>query len=99
MIEPLSLDITNNYSRVNNSIKVGALPGNTEKAQEFLTIFYKEMLKQSIKLPGMSVDGSEDESGFASLTEMNSDLLIEKFAKQLAKSQAAQLGWINDQQD
>ncbi|MCU0641385.1 MAG: hypothetical protein MUC35_04790 [Candidatus Margulisbacteria bacterium] len=73
---------------------VGATATRRQQAEvEFMTIFYKEMLKQVFKTPRLSGE-DEEESGFSSaLTAMNSDLLAEKMAEQMVKSALANRQW------
>ncbi|MDD5382857.1 MAG: hypothetical protein PHH60_04295 [Candidatus Margulisbacteria bacterium] len=52
--------------------------------QEFMTIFYKEMLKQSFKPSEFGL--SEENNSFSSA--IGSDVLMEKFAAQLAETKA-----------
>lgn len=60
-------------------------------SEEFLTIFYKEILKQMVKTPDLSL-GSEDSN--TTFSSFNSDLMVEQLAKQLAKDQAKNLSWL-----
>ena len=64
---------------------------NSQIGQEFLTLFYKEMLKQTIQAPALTFDPdkNEEETFFSAF---NSDIMVEQFARQLAANQAAQLG-------
>ncbi|MBU1026514.1 MAG: hypothetical protein KKA31_02170 [Candidatus Margulisbacteria bacterium] len=57
-----------------------------QKAQEqFLAIFYKEILKQTFKAPSFSISKDED----ASLSKVfSSDLMVEQMAIELAKNGA-----------
>ena len=65
----------------------------SEKTQEeFLVIFYKEILKQSMKNPSLSVS-EEDENPFGSLT---SDVMIDKLATEIARKQILQQSLINN---
>jgi hypothetical protein len=61
-------------------------------SEEFLTIFYKELLKQVIKTPNLSF-GEEKESN--NFTNFNSDLMVEQLAQQLAKNAAFTLPWLS----
>lgn len=58
--------------------------GKQKVKEEFLAIFYKELLKQSFKPPKLSI-GNEDNS----LTRtFGSDMLVERLALELARSGA-----------
>ncbi|MBN3033608.1 MAG: hypothetical protein JW873_05880 [Candidatus Saganbacteria bacterium] len=57
-----------------------------EVSREFLTIFYKEMLKQSLQAPALSFDPDKNEEG-SFFTAFNSDIMVEQFARQLAQNQ------------
>jgi Rod binding domain-containing protein len=71
----------------------GANSLNSKAGEEFLTIFYKEMLKQAIKAPSLSYDpDNKDENSFFSA--YNTDIMVEQFAKQLVKNQIARPGWL-----
>jgi Rod binding domain-containing protein len=61
--------------------------------EEFLTIFYKELLKQSFKAPSLNLSGGgEDQDSFFS--DLNSDLMVEQLARHLAKNSSSQLNWV-----
>jgi Rod binding domain-containing protein len=53
--------------------------------EEFLTIFYKELLKQAFKTPKFGM-GEEENDSFSNV--FTSDLLVEKMALELARSKA-----------
>jgi len=59
---------------------------------EFLTIFYKELLKQAFKAPDLSLGDREEENNFFS--SFNSDLMVEQLAQELAKSAAFRPEWV-----
>ena len=62
-------------------------------SNEFLTIFYKELLKQVFKTPDLSLGNSADkESRFSTF---NSELMVDQLAEQLAKNAAFQPSWIS----
>lgn len=56
--------------------------------EEFLAIFYKEILKKVFKAPNMSI-GKEEERDTTSLmlSNFSADLMVEKMAMDLAKQQ------------
>jgi Rod binding domain-containing protein len=67
-------------------------PNSTKVQTEFMTIFYKELLKQVFTTPKFGVD--EEEGGFgSSLTAMNSDLMAEKMAEYMVKNALASNQW------
>lgn len=68
-------------------------PTRNEKVQtEFLTLFYKEMLKQVFTTPAF---GGAEESGFANPAALvNADLMAEKMAEHLVKSAQASGQWL-----
>lgn len=89
-ISPLSA--LENLNRLSQAAAASGV--NSRAGEEFLTIFYKEMLKEAIKAPSFSYDpenGSETETFFSTY---NTDLMVEQFAKQLAKNQIARPGWL-----
>jgi len=53
--------------------------------EEFLAVFYKELLKQAFKPPRLGVDNEENNS---MTTTFGSDLLVERLALELAQSGA-----------
>ncbi len=63
-----------------------AATDDRQKAQEqFLAIFYKEILKQTFKAPNFSLNKDEDQS----LSRVfSSDLMVEQMAIELAKNGA-----------
>ena len=66
---------------------LGATSG-TERSkvkQEFLAVFYKELLKQAFKPPRFGVDNEENNS---MTSTFGSDLLVERLALELAQSGA-----------
>jgi hypothetical protein len=64
---------------------------NSQVGQEFLTLFYKEMLKQTLQSPALTFDpGKNEEETFFSA--FNSDIMVDQFARELARDQSAQLG-------
>jgi hypothetical protein len=62
--------------------------------QEFLTMFYKELLKQSIKAPNLSGSGNEDEGSSAIFSSFSNDVMVEKLANELARKAVNQMGWV-----
>jgi Rod binding domain-containing protein len=72
-----------------------AQPGQVSRAAanagvqaEFMTIFYKEMLKQVFAAPRIGED--DEPSGFnTTITALNSDLMAEKMAEHLVKNALA----------
>ena len=69
------------------TIKGSGIEGGQRTKEEFLAIFYKELLKQAFKPPHF---GLEDEGGEnSSITGVfGSDLLVDKLALELARSGA-----------
>jgi len=68
-----------NYQGVNN-----LTPQAREKVkEEFLALFYKELLKQAFKPPNLGW-GDENNTSFSST--FGSDLMVEKLAVELAQS-------------
>lgn len=66
-----------------------------EARQEFLTIFYKELLKQAFKAPDLSLGESEQENAFVSA--FNSDLMVEQLARELVKNGSFDPGLVSQQ--
>ncbi len=62
--------------------------------EEFLAMFYKELLKQTVKVPDLSFK-SEDETepSYNVASSFGSEALIDQLADQLARKMAVQLGW------
>ncbi len=80
------------YNRLNQSA-AGTSALNTKTGEEFLTIFYKEMLKQAIKPPSMTYD-PDNQDGNSLFSDLNTDIMVEQFAKELVKQQLARPGWL-----
>lgn len=66
---------------------------SSKASDQFLTIFYKELLKQVIKTPNFSPADDED-SGSAFASSFNSELMVQELAEQLAKRAALGPSWI-----
>lgn len=67
--------------------QLGRLPMDQKVKDEFMAIFYKELLKQAFKAPQIGItDGEENNQSFASL--FTSDLLVEKLALELARNKS-----------
>lgn len=64
--------------------RVSGEAGSQKVKEEFLAIFYKELLKQAFKAPKLGV--GEDDVSFTS--SFSSDILVEKLALELARSGA-----------
>ncbi len=56
--------------------------------EEFLTLFYKEMLKQSFKAPRLSM-ADENNTSFSSM--FSSEIMVNKIAGELARRQIKKL--------
>lgn len=76
-----------NVSRLQGMQEMQALLGAQGKQkvkEEFLAIFYKELLKQAFKPPKLSIENEDN-----SLTRtFGSDMLVERLALELARSEA-----------
>jgi len=76
--------------------QIGAVSRSAAAArtrEEFLTIFYKEMLKQVFKTPDLSI-GTDEEEKNSSFAAFNKDLMVEQLAGQLARNAALSQGWL-----
>lgn len=82
-IDPLS---GRNGSYANLVMAAGASSRSTAVQKEFLTIFYKELLKQAFKAPDLSI-GDKDENNFVS--SFGSDAMIEQLAQEMARRAVA----------
>ena len=60
---------------------------------EFLTIFYKELLKQTFKAPDLNPLGEDQESDGNFVSAFRSDLLVEQLAQELVKSGQLRPDW------
>ena len=63
----------------------------SEARTEFLTIFYKELLKQAFKAPDLSLKGEEKEDNV--ISNFNSDIMVEQLARELAKNASTRPRW------
>ena len=63
---------------------------NNKVRDEFLTIFYKELLKQVFKAPNFNPTGNSEENGqvneFNFGTAFGQDLMLDQLAEQLVKN-------------
>lgn len=90
MIDSLSPYVAvKNYSQIMPAARSAA---SAKVKDEFLAIFYKELLKQVFKTPNLSL-GEENEQN-NSLTSFNSDLMVEQLAQQLARDAFAGMQWL-----
>lgn len=89
MIEGLSsyIGIRNNYQILNQFGASGALTKETSSEnkvrEEFLTIFYKELLKQAFSASSLGLNTEENENNMVS--SFSSDIMVEHLARQLAQ--------------
>jgi hypothetical protein len=88
-----SLSALETYNRLSRQA-AGVSGVDSRAGEEFLTVFYKEMLKQAIKSPSFSYDPDNKSGTEAFFSTYNTDLMVEQFARQLAKNQAARPGWL-----
>jgi hypothetical protein len=86
-----------NYNQLERT--AGAGGADARAGEEFLTVFYKEMLKEAIKAPSFSYEPDDKSENEAFFSAYNTDLMVEQFAKQLAKNQVARPGWLPAKQD
>lgn len=90
MIEPI------NNIEPNQPMLAAAAAQSTQRSlktqEEFLVVFYKELLKQNMKNPSLSLS-EEDENPFGALT---SDVMIDKLATEIARKQLLQQNLINN---
>lgn len=56
--------------------------------KEFMTIFYKELLKQAFQAPNLSINGEEDET--SPFTSIKNDAFVDQLAQQLAQKAVRQ---------
>jgi hypothetical protein len=62
--------------------------------EEFMAIFYKELLKQTFKAPDLTFKSEEEsDQNFNIGSAFGSEALIEQLADQMAKRMAIQMGW------
>ncbi len=98
MDEISSLPVVTAYNRLSQYNQMAGPDAlRTKTGQEFLTIFYKEMLKQAIKPPSLAYE-PEDQEKNNLFSDLNTDIMVEEFAKQLVKNQLARPGWLPAEQ-
>jgi hypothetical protein len=68
---------------------------STEAKEEFLTIFYKELLRQVFKAPDLSIGGEEENRV---MNFFGSDLMVEQLARQLARKGSFDVRWLSQYQ-
>lgn len=61
--------------------------------EEFLTIFYKELLRQVFKAPDLSL--GDDQNKVDLVGSFGSDLMVEQLARELARKGSFDARWIN----
>lgn len=60
--------------------------GQTKVQEEFMAVFYKELLKQAFTTPSFSIDDEEENNTFKS--SFTNDLMVDKLALEMARRQA-----------
>ena len=77
-----------------NAIQPQAELQRREKArEEFVAMFYKELLKNVFKAPSLGLAEEDENSPTQAMTSMiGSDIFLEKMARELARSQALREG-------
>lgn len=75
-------------------IRVSGYQGKEKIKDEFLAIFYKELLKQVFKAPDLSPGEEDKENNFVS--SFSSDLMVEQLAEQMAKKAAIGPQWLTE---
>ncbi len=92
MIDPVNPVGENSISYAELAAAAARAERTEAAKKEFLTMFYKELLKQAIKTPNLSLgDPDQEENNISS--SYGSDLLVEKLAGQLAEKAASQINW------
>ena len=81
------------YSSMLPAAQAAAAAGAKE---EFLTIFYKELLKQAFKAPDLTLGGEEQSAESAFYLAFNSDMMVEQLAAKMARKSALDIGRTND---
>lgn len=71
--------------RIAGQYQVAQYPNQQKVKEEFLAIFYKEILKHSFKQPNFGIAG-EDKESFSSV--FTSDLMVGRLALELARSKS-----------
>lgn len=86
MVEPINplVRSTSSYAELLPAARAAA---GARAQNEFLAVFYKEMLKQVFKTPNLSPLSEDEQTGFAS--NLNRDMLIDQLAEHLAKKALA----------
>jgi len=54
--------------------------------EEFMVIFYREMLKQAFKAPDLSVTDGEEKNGAGFSAAYSSEMMVEQLAREMIKS-------------
>lgn len=73
-------------------IRVSGYQGKEKVKQEFLAIFYKELLKQVFKAPDLNP--GEEDKGNDLVSSFSSDLMVEQLAEQMAKKASIGPQWL-----
>ncbi|OGC10373.1 hypothetical protein A3D23_07565 [candidate division WOR-1 bacterium RIFCSPHIGHO2_02_FULL_53_26] len=95
MMEPVfPIDPTIAAGRMARLPSAAGTARSAKVTEEFLTIFYKEMLKTAIKSPDLTFGDEEEKEKNSVFYSLNQDVMIEQFAHQLAKDQMERPGWL-----
>ena len=76
-------------------VQPAAVSRDEQVKEEFMTMFYKEMLKQTFKAPKLG-PVEEDDANPSAYSTMTSDLMIDQLAKQMAQSANARPAWLDE---
>jgi len=88
MIEAID-NISHQSPSINSASRIS--PDKAAAVQEeFLAIFYKELLKQAFSAPKLSMLGEDDEQNNTFTSAYSSDMLIEELAKVMVKNNSLQ---------
>ncbi|MFA6169543.1 MAG: hypothetical protein WCW67_02300 [Candidatus Margulisiibacteriota bacterium] len=72
-----------------------AVSRDEQVKEEFMTMFYKEMLKQTFKAPKLGPVDDEN-AGQSAYSTLTADLMVEQLARQMAQSANARPAWLDE---
>jgi Rod binding domain-containing protein len=79
--------VNSNLDALQNARQAATVQEKEKVKEQFLAVFYKELLKKVYKAPNLSLGGEEENNSNSTLSTFTSDLLVEKMAMELAKNQ------------
>ena len=86
------IDPTDSQTQLLAAAQVAQATHSEKAQQEFMTLFYKEMLKQAFKPEDLNGDEEPQENSF--ISDFKSDIMVEQLANEMVKNGALRPNWL-----